>query len=320
MVETRTASLSRYGTDVSSVFDLVGHHEVDLTAALGWTLHCSPLLRRALLEELGFVTGGDVDVLLEVADAEGRTDVELVGSNTKIVIEAKRGWLVPGESQLGQYAGRFVGFQHALLVSLSDSSTQWAHAQLADKVGDVPVVHVPWDLLRTLVHRSRIHARGTQRLWLDEWETYMGGMTSTRDLADQWVFCVVVSRRQFGRHTFWQWVHDERVYFHPYGGSNGWPKRPPNFLCFRWGGQVRQVNRVTSFEVVPQLGHRWPEISDEMSGGAHIIYELGPDIPIPQIRTTKTYASGRIWTLLDQLLVHDTLNSAVAASKAITQG
>lgn len=44
--------LSRYGRPTASVFDLLGRSEVDLTAAVGWTLAASPALMMALLELL----------------------------------------------------------------------------------------------------------------------------------------------------------------------------------------------------------------------------------------------------------------------------
>lgn len=49
-------------------------------------------------------------------------------------------------------------------------------------------------------------------------------------------------------------------------------------------------------------------------------YHLGPDIPIGVIRTKGTFASGRVWVLLDQLLTHDNLAEAARASRALTAG
>jgi hypothetical protein len=153
-------------------------------------------------------------------------------------------------------------------------------------------------------------------MWLEELEAYMGRATSTVRNDDQWVFCVVVSDAVFGGIAFQHYVLNERVYFHPFGGNNTWPKIAPNFLCFRWGGLVRQVNRVKRFEVVPQLSDRWPAVTPE-DDGPHIIYDLGPNIPIPTITTKGTYATGRVWCLLDQLLVQPTLADAVRASKEL---
>lgn len=310
--------LSKYGSETATVFDLLGRGEVDLTAALGWTLAQSPALLGSLTQHLDLdVPADEVAVALEVVDAEGRTDVELTASTTKVVIEAKQGWLVPGEEQLTKYRGRFDGFEHGLLVSMSDSSERWARGQLPEAVGSIPVRHVAWDTVRAAVRASRAETRGRERLWLEELEHYMGKATSTVPYDDQWVFCVVVSDTPFGGITFRDYVLKERVYFHPFGGNNTWPKVAPNFLCFRWDGQVRQVNRVLRSEVVPQLADRWPSVTSEESDGPHMVYDLGPDIPIPTISTKGTYATARVWCLLDQLLVQPTLADAGRASKEL---
>jgi hypothetical protein len=311
--------LSKYGAETPTVFDLLGRNEVDLTAALGWTLAQSPTLLDALSRHLGLdIVADEAAVALEEADADGRTDIELTTSSTKVVIEAKQGWLVPDEEQLTKYRSRFDGFQQGLLVSMSDSSERWASDQLPAAVDGIPVRHVAWDTVRSAIQTSRKETRGRERLWLEEAEEYMGTATSKLPFGDQWVFCVVVSNTLFGAITFRDYVLHERVYFHPFGGNNTWPKIPPNFLCFRWGGRVRQVNRVKRFEVVPQLSDRWPAITrEEDSSGPHIIYDLGPDIPIPEISTRGTYANGRVRCLLDQLLVQPTLADAVRASKEL---
>lgn len=44
--------LSKYGTEAATVFDLLGRNEVDLTAALGWTLSHSPMMLDALIRHL----------------------------------------------------------------------------------------------------------------------------------------------------------------------------------------------------------------------------------------------------------------------------
>jgi hypothetical protein len=49
---TAATGLTRHGCDVESVFDLLGRHENDLTAALGFTLARSPELRREVAARL----------------------------------------------------------------------------------------------------------------------------------------------------------------------------------------------------------------------------------------------------------------------------
>jgi hypothetical protein len=197
----------------------------------------------------------------------------------------------------------------------------WAQLQLRETVNGVPVVHLPWDAVRTDLKVARASTRSpVERVWLDELNTYLAGATAVREPAEQWVYCVVVSndKPSGGANTFRDFVRRERVYFHPYGGKGGWPKRPPTFLAFRWDGYVQQINRVLSHEVVPTLSSRWQTIpSNPENDIPHIVYQLGPDIPFPVVRTTGTYAAGRVWALLDQILTRPTLQEAVRESKAI---
>jgi hypothetical protein len=117
------------------------------------------------------------------------------------------------------------------------------------------------------------------------------------------------------------------VYFHPVAGS-GWPSVPPNFLAFRWGNAVRQVNRVTEYEIVARLADRFPSVENDESAssrppeGAHLVYQLGPDIPLPNGAIPSgppgvNLRAQRFWVLLDQLLTQPTVVDAREASRAL---
>ncbi len=75
---------------------------------------------------------------------------------------------MPGEVQLTTYVNRVEAVQNRLLVSLSDSSADWARTQLPHDIAGVPVRHLPWDDVRLDLHRARRTARSTERLWLEE--------------------------------------------------------------------------------------------------------------------------------------------------------
>ena len=88
--------MTRHGSAMTSVFSLLGANENDLTAALGWTLRSSPKLLAALTGSLEPAPQAPTTAIdLEVSDDLGRTDLELHGSDHAVVIEAKRGWLLP---------------------------------------------------------------------------------------------------------------------------------------------------------------------------------------------------------------------------------
>ncbi|QBX55071.1 hypothetical protein EXE58_06115 [Nocardioides seonyuensis] len=318
--------LLKYGTEVGSVFDLLGRGEVDLTAALGWTLTVSPALRASLWRGLGMPGNpDDVSVSLESADAEGRTDLELqLGSQALVVVEAKKGWLQPGETQLGKYVGRFSGVERALLVSLSDSSLDWAARELPTEVGGAPVVHLPWDAVRESLRAIRRDksARGhTERLWLTQFTDYLKGATAVRQYDSQWVYVVSISKTRLGSLTFREYVLDEEVYFHPFGKN--WPRRPPILMGFRWDGKLQQVNRVETATVLPALQDRWPDIplgpEKGESYGPHAVYDLGPKLRVPEIPSGNIVMARRAWVLLDQLLTEPTIEAAEKSSKALQE-
>ena len=100
--------------------------------------------------------------------------------------------------------------------------------------------------------------------------------------------------------SFRDYVQSQRVYFHPFATA-GWPAVPPNFFAFRWANGVRQINRVVDYEVVASLTDRFPAVTADEAGGPHVVYQLGPDIPLPSgsvlaDETFATLAFGFCWT------------------------
>lgn len=318
----RHAWLTRHGREVSNVFDLLGRDENDLTAAFGFALARSPGLLHRIVQRVAPGADGEGAVLrLEAHDDSGRTDLEISTDDHLIVIEAKRGWLVPGETQLAKYAPRIAAHGSGVLVSLSAASPDWARQTLPGTVQGVPVAHLPWEQVRLDLTDARGVARGQERAWLDEFSDYLRKAIRMRDPADSWTYCVVVSndRPGGGPRTFREFVTTEACYFHPYGWGKGWPRTPPNFLAFRWDGQVRQVCRVIRAEVIPDLQSRWPDIpqtSDTIR--PHALYHLGPSLPGTPIPSGTTYRAARIWVILDHLLTSPTLKDARIQTASVT--
>ena len=315
-------SLARHGEDVSSVFDLLGRDENDLTAALAFTLARSPGLLGQVLRRLNTPADtGSAVLRLETRGDLGRTDLEIDTGTNLIIIEAKRGWLLPGELQLAQYAPRVIARGAGMLVSLSAASPQWAGLVLPATVLGVPVVHFPWDWVRWDLSAARGQARGQERAWLDEFHEYLRKAIKMRDPADSWTYCVVVSNDRpgdGGSRTFRDFVISESCYFHPYGWGGGWPKTPPNFIAFRWANQVQRIHRVTGAEVIPNLQACWPDIPQtEETTSPYALYRLGPALPGTPIPSGGHYRASRVWFILDQLLVSQTLHDAIKQSKLI---
>ena len=317
------APLARHGREVSSVFDLLGRKENDLTAALAFTLGRSPALLGLILRRLVPGPEDEEAVLrLEAPDALGRTDLEISTPSRLIIVEAKRGWLLPGETQLGKYAPRIAAHGAGALVSLSAASAQWAGTSLPTAVQGVPVLHLPWDQVRADLDAARAGARGQERTWLDEFSEYLRKAVKMRDPADSWTYCVTVGNGRpgdGGSRTFRDFVATEGFYFHPYGWGSGWPRTPPNFLAFRWNGHVQQAHRVTSAEVIPSLQDRWPDIPEtDDTTLPFALYQLGPQLLPVLVPNGARYRASRMWVILDLLLTSPTLKDALHQSAMIT--
>lgn len=318
--------ITRHGSGVSSVFDLLGRDENDLTAALGFALGNCPLLLQAVLERLkpaGDVWGShdDLHISIEKRDKKGRTDLEIQAPGALLVFEAKRGWLLPTETQLRQYVGRIRGRGGGALVTLSQASRNLAAMRLPKQIAGVPVIHLPWKDILGDIDRVRPVVRGQQRVWLDQLHTYLRRVIRMRSVADSWTFCVVLNQEKpgdGGAHTFLEFVTTKKFYFHPYG-VGGWPTEPPNFLAFRWSGGVQRIHRVARAEVVTSLRERWPDIpATPHTERPHLVYKLGPRLPpMEPVPNGGIYANGRVWMLLDQLQTCKTVHEAVEKSRKL---
>ncbi|MFZ2242134.1 MAG: hypothetical protein WAV90_21670 [Gordonia amarae] len=316
--------LTRHSSVVSSVFDLLGKNENDLTAALGFTLANCPSLLQAVLKRLKSAgidsnSHDDLHISIEKRDKAGRTDLEIQAPAGLLVFEAKRDWLLPTEKQLRQYVGRIQRRGGGALVTLSQASRKFAEMSLPKQISGVPVIHLPWmDILRD-IDNVRPTVRGQQRIWLDQLRTYLQKVIRMRSVADSWTFCVVLNDEKPGNggaHTFLDFVTKKKVYFHPYG-VGGWPTEPPNFLAFRWHGAVQRIHRVDRWEVINSLLDRWPDIpATPETERRHLAYKLGPRLPpLEPVPNGNIYPNGRVWMLLDQLQACKTVHEAVERSK-----
>jgi hypothetical protein len=117
-----------------------------------------------------------------------------------------------------------------------------------------------------------------------------------------------------GRPSGWQtsWIEivtKFRRYFHPVG-RNGWPRDPPNYVAFRYGGQLRSIHHVDSYEVIENLQRACPGIPDKPIP-PHFLYWLGkPIVPAKPVKNGRIWPNGRYWCALDALLTCRTISQA----------
>ena len=297
------------GTTPSSVFGTFGAKENTATFALGWVLEQSSALRRSLMPLLGLqATSGSklaIDLQRHAQDG-GYTDIEIYAANRfHVIIEAKRGWTLPGQEQLVRYVDRLRhgGAPQKKLVSVSAATAAYA-GRLPKQIAGVDVIHVPWSEVQRAARAA--HARTTsvhEKLWLRQLDSHLEAYVTVQDPSDNNVYVVSLGNGPIleGRpYTWTDVVETDRRYFHPVGGS-GWPVIPPNYLGFRYQGQLQSVHHVAGFDVVQdlsQLDDRWP-----VTDGDHFIYRLGPAMrPGSTVRTGKIFRNGRVWCAIDTLL------------------
>jgi hypothetical protein len=140
------------GREVESIFELFGFKEDDISQAIAWSLKQSPKLLTLLMNHLGF-SGNLRGVVIHfqrhesIGDEAGRTDIEIESPGRfHIILEAKRGWPLPGLAQLTKYANRESFGQKSApfrrLVSVSECSAEYAaagRARLLCKVRPSPL-------------------------------------------------------------------------------------------------------------------------------------------------------------------------------------
>ena len=117
-----------------------------------------------------------------------------------------------------------------------------------------------------------------------------------RDPQDNRVYVVALSQDPIKGDRDYTWidvVEKDKHYFHPI--KKGWPDEPPNYIAFRYDGQLQSVHYIESYKVVTNpssVNMNWLESDREQ-----FLYKLGP-----AMKPLDTVRSGPIWN--SRLLVH----------------
>lgn len=307
--------LTLHGRPVTTVFELLGSTENDLTFSLGWALANAPNFTAAVLQEvLGNWAGPASSVSLQESGSDrGFTDVEVRSPTSHLIMEAKRGWNLPGEEQLARYAPRLAKGRGALLV-VSECSRRYADLHLPKSVEGVRVEFRSWRQVTSIVERSIRTSPRREQSVLREVQRYLRGVMTMQTLDSNWTYCVSLNQR---RPEGWplstvEFVRERGMYFCPYAAPR-WPKTPQNYLAFRWSGHVQDVRHVETYQIVEELNEVIPEIPAQNHSFLQIVYRLGPPIPLSApLPNGAQYRSSRVWVPLDLLLTASTLADALA--------
>ena len=320
------SELVAYGTEVSSVFQLIGNLENDITKSIAWALARCPEFLKAVINEVMSLEINTQNVRIKYQEFEknkGITDLEITDDTSfYIIIEAKRGWILPGAEQLALYSQRRNIIEspvsHKAIISMSECSEDYANAYLPFKViNDIPVNHLSWKKMYELANSAKVGSSISQKNLLKELMRYLGGIMTMQAKESNWVYVVSLSTAKPEKCdlTWIELVEKKMKYFHPFG-INGWPKEPPNYIGFRYGGRLQSIYHIESYSIVKNLHdeiEEMPNVEDEYE---HFVYSLGePIIPSKVVKTGNIYASGRKWAMLDTLLTADTIHEASEISK-----
>lgn len=318
--------LYAYGNKVTSVFQLIGMLEDDITKSIAWALCNCPVFLKKIIDEVLNIYIDPSKVRIKYQESEkdkGRTDLELTDDLFYVIIEAKKGWILPGKDQLSLYSQRRSLVQssakHKVIMSMSECSDTYANSYLPIKQANgIPIMHLPWKRIYELAENSISESNNLQKNLLRELMKYLGGLMTMQTQESNWVFVVSLgtSKPEDCDLTWIEIVQNNMKYFHPLGG-NGWPKEPPNYIAFRYYGQLQSIHHIEDYVVTKKLHDEIPEMPDKVEGYDFFVYKLGPAIvPTKVVKTGNIYASGRKWAMLDTLLTADTIADACNISKA----
>lgn len=318
--------LIAYGSKVESVFQLVGNLENDITKSIAWSLCKCPIFLKYVVSEIFSnldINPDEVTIRYQSYEKnKGITDLEVTDNkNFYIIIEAKRGWILPGAEQLTLYSER-KDFVHSkvrnkAIVTMSECSNIYAKSYLPfTEINGVAVKHLSWRKIWSIADSARVNSKNTDKVVLKELMRYLGGLMTMQAKESNWVYVVSLgyNKPQGCELSFVDIVKKKNVYFHPFGG-NGWPKEPANYIAFRYDGQLQSIHHIEDYVVTKNLHDEVPEMPD-CEGNDHFVYKLGPAIvPGKIVKTGKIYASGRKWAMLDTLFTSDTIYEACEISK-----
>ena len=324
--------LQLYGSEINSIFQLLGTKENDISYSIAWALYQSKVYLRHFLELLGYkytTEWANIQIRLQQHESgKGFTDIEIeLPGRFYIIIEAKRGWTFPRKTQLIKYAHR-KSFRKSLclkkeIIVVSESTQAFAQAQFHIKnISGIPIRTISWKDLHRLIPKSiRIGMDADNRL-LRQLDNYLEGITTMQKIDSNWVYVVSLGKDVF---PYRNWnisyrgiVEKKHLYFHPVGGdSGGWPAEPPNYIAFRYDGILKSVHHIDKYEVITNPHRFIPEIPSEVWKPPHYLYHLGPAIkPNHTVRAgPKIVMSMRVWAMLDLLLTCKTIQDARDRSK-----
>lgn len=304
-----------HGRRRGSVFELLGSKENNITYSVGWALAHSTSFRRRFAQAIGLPEDTFSEVRLQEAGNDGGfTDIELLGDHAHAIIEAKRGWWLPGDLQFHRYAPRLEASARSdtRFVAMSDCSATYASLHLPGEVAGVPLHYFGWRDLEEMTADGRTHA---EKRLLEQLRIYLRTVATMQDPRSNMVYVVALSdhpARPDSSTTYIDVVEKHQTYFHPVG--NRYPKEPPNYVGFRYRGHLQSIHHIESFVVSTNIGDHVPGCQgpDHIP---HYVYKLGPAIKPSRPVRSGPIRDRHVRAAIDLLLTSATLVEAELKTK-----
>ena len=295
------SDLYLHNRKVDSVFQLLGDNEDDITSSVAWALaRCPTFLTEFVQNLFGYrVNTNYVRIDLQRHESHGGfTDIE-IGSPGKfhLIVEAKKGWTLPGRRQLKKYAERKSFEESAApdkrLIVLSECSREYAELNLEMReIAGVPIETMSWKDVAALARKARPQGLNAEKRLIGQLLSYLARIMTMQNVNSNEVYVVALSgSTRRGWSISWiDIVRSKSRYFHPVGGS--YPKEPPNYVGFRYHGKLQSIHHIDNYEIVTNMHERIPEIP-ETHWEPHFLYTLGPAFG-PNKQGVKSRFSHRI--------------------------
>ena len=300
---------------IESIFQLLGEHENDMSYSLAWGLdQCHSFLEKFLSSIINQrINLSEVEISLQKISKnqnEGITDIEIKSKNKFfIIIEAKRGFNYPHDSQLKKYTKRLKNSSEPIkrIIVLSEYNAKNSSNWLKKEIEGIPIQPISWREAVGLAKKVLPESSHAQKHLIRELIIYFNKIMTKQIYDSNWVYVVALGHKtKDWRIPPFDVVTKDRKFFHPIGTHN-WPKEPVNYIAFRHGGRLLSIHHVDKYEVTRKVKKWLAKTPNEEL----YLYSLGPAIkPNNELRNGKIYPNGHVWCMLDTLLTSKTIFEA----------
>jgi hypothetical protein len=305
-----------HGEEVESIFDLLGYDENGLTHALGLTLSENKELLRILANRISNreYKCDDCEVRLQEFGIKDRgfTDIELlIDKSLFTIVEAKIGWSLPSQEQLDKYSSRFDEYKpyKTLLTVVSECRKEYAERELRKLDLKADISYLPWKEILSCIERAYVSSTVYQKRMLKHLETYFKKVITMQDRNSNRVFCVALGSGtpEYSELSWIDIVEKKKRYFYPV--AKGWPADPPNYIAFRYYGELQSIHHVDDYEIVTKMYEHLPVQKEEWD--PTFLLKLGePFKPGREVKNGNIYPNQHLWFDLDTVFTCKTVQEA----------